>query len=249
MPRIALEAFRGGIERTYIYTLADLWSPGEAAARGFPPSENSFGLLRWDLSPKPSFYALRNLLRAVQADSAPVTTPGGVSLGLEGAGPDVRSMLLQSANGTYALVLWRTVSVWDWTALQELFPTADRVDVVLGQPMALAQRFDPVTSSAETSQWADPSRIGVDLGGAPVVLRLTPPGAGGAVERLRARTRRARCGAVLGRKRHRATPCCAKGSRPQRADKGKRRRSERHHAHRRAHATWRNACVSRERRR
>jgi hypothetical protein len=249
MPRIALEAFRGGIERTYIYTLADLWSPSEAAARGFSASENSFGLLRWDLSPKPSFYALRNLLRAVDGDSAPVGTPGGLRFGLEGAGPDVRSMLLQSADGTYALVLWRTVSVWDWTTLKELFPASDRVDVVLGQPMALAQRFDPVASSAETYRWADPSRIGVDLDGSPVVLRFTPPGAGGAVQRLRAGTRRARCGAVLGRKKHRASSCCAKGPRPKRAVKGKRRGSERHHAHRRVRATWSKACVSRGRRR
>jgi hypothetical protein len=248
MPRIALEAFLGGIERTYIYTLADLWSPSEAAARGFPPSENSFGLLRWDLSPKPSFYTLRNLLGAVDADSAPVANPGGLRLGLEGAGPDMRSMLLRSADGTYALVLWRTVSVWDWTALTELFPAPNRVDVVLGQPVALAQRFDPVASGAETSRWADPTRIGVDIGGAPVVLRFTPPGAGRAVEGLRTPTRRARCGAVLSKKKPRVA-CCAKASHQKRAVKGKQRRRTRHHAHRRVRATWSNACVSRGRRR
>lgn len=246
MPRIALEGFRGGIQRSYIYTLADLWSPSEAAARGFSASENSFGLLRWDLSPKPSFYTLRNLLRAVDGDSAPVTAPGGMRLGLEGAAPDLRSLLLRSADGTYALVLWRTASVWDWVAQKELDPAPDRVDVVLGQPVSLAQRFDPVASGTETNRWADPTRIGVDLAGAPVVLRFTPPGAGGAVQRLRAGGRTPCCGGVLGKKkkRCRAASCCRKGSRPKRAVKGKRRRSERGHAHRRRHATWSKACVS-----
>ena len=254
MPRIALEGFSGGIERTYIYTLADLWSPAEAAARGFPPSENSFGLLRWDLSPKPSFDSLRNLLRAVDADSAPVANPAGMRLGLEGAGPDVRSMLLRSADGTYALALWRTVSIWDWTLLKDLFPSSDQVDVVFGQPVSLAQRFDPVASSGETGRWANPRRIGVELGGAPVVLRLTPPGAAGgsAGKGLRTPNRAAaRCGHALGRassaprKRRARASCCAKASRAKRANKHKRR----HRAHRRARASWSPACVSPRRRR
>jgi hypothetical protein len=254
MPRIALEAFRGGIERTYIYTLADLWSPSEAATHGFSASENSFGLLRWDLSRKPAFYSLRNLLRAVGADSAPVASPGGLRLGLEGAGPDVRSMLLRSANGTYALVLWRTVSIWDWTLLTQLFPSSDEVTVALGQPVSLAQRFEPVASSSETARWADPRRIPVELGGAPVVLRLTPPGAaaGETTKGLRTPRRAARCGSALRRasaaprKRKARASCCARSSRAKRAHKRKRGRKR---AHRRAHARWTPICLSPQRRR
>jgi hypothetical protein len=48
------------------------------------------------------------------------------------------------------------------------------VDVVLGEPISLARRFDPVTSLAEVQRWTYPRRIPVDLGGAPVVLKLTP---------------------------------------------------------------------------
>lgn len=173
-PRIALEAFRFGIERSYYYTLADLWSPAEAAARGVAASENSFGLLRSDLSPKPSYLALRNLLRVVDADSAPVANGGGMRLALDGAGADVRRLLLRSADGSYALVLWRDVSVWDWNALRDLSPGLDHLDVVLGEPVALARHFDPVSSDAEVRRWTYPRRIPLDLGGAPVVLELTP---------------------------------------------------------------------------
>ncbi len=72
-----------------------------------PDLENTFGLLRTDLSPKPSFLALRNLLRAVDGDSAPVAAPGGAAARRDGAGADVRRLLLRSADGSYALVLWR----------------------------------------------------------------------------------------------------------------------------------------------
>ena len=95
---------------------------------------------------------------------------------MEGAGPDVRRLLLRSADGSYALVLWRQVSVWDRGAMRDLHPAADRLEVVLGERVSLARRFNPVDSDAERQRWTDPQRIPVDLAGAPVVLRLTPPG-------------------------------------------------------------------------
>ena len=172
-----LEGFRQGLARTYLFQLADQWTPAQAQAWGIAGPSNAFGLLRWDLSRKPAFVALRNLMRAADTGSAPVASPGGLRYGLEGAGPDVRQMLLRSADGSYALVLWRQVSVWDRDALKDLHPAPQRVDVVLGQPIALARRFDPVDSDSERRRWTEPRRIPVDLAGAPVVLRLTPPGA------------------------------------------------------------------------
>ena len=239
--RIPLEAFIYGIKRTYIYQFADVTSPAQAPAAGLSPSQNSFGLLRWDLTPKPSYIALRNLLRTVDGDSAPVASPGGMRLAVQGAGPDVRQLLLRSADGTYALVLWRTVSVWDRTGLRDLSPAPDHVDVTLGEPVALARRFDPVASDAETQRWTDPQKIPVDLAGNPVVLRLVPKGAaggaGGSTKGLR-----------MGNPRH----GCAAGAKDKHARKLKhkraRRAAKRRHARfadgRRPRATWSLRCVS-----
>jgi hypothetical protein len=177
-PRLVLEGFRGGVVRTFIYELADGWPQGGQPSN-VSALENSFGLLRGDLSPKPSFLALRNLMRVVDAGSAPVAAPGGLRFGLEGAPPDLRLLLLRSADGSFALVLWREVSVWDRLARQDLAPAADPFEVVLGEPVELAQRFDPVDSDAERGRWERPERIPVDVAGAPVVLRLTPPRAVG----------------------------------------------------------------------
>lgn len=166
-PRLALEGFRRGLERTYIYQLADPWTN----VTGF---ENRFGLLRADLSPKPAFLALRNLLRTVDGNSAPVASPGGLQVAVAGAPADLRQLLLRSADGSYALVLWREVSVWDRVARLDLNPTPAGFEVVFGQPITLARRFDPVDSDAETQRWTDPRRIPLVLAGNPVVLRLTP---------------------------------------------------------------------------
>jgi hypothetical protein len=236
MPRTALEAFSHGIERTYIYTLADLWPTGQAPAHGSSASEDSFGLLRWDLSPKPSFLALRNLLRAVDGDSAPVAAPGGMRLAVEGAGADVRQLLLRSADGSYALVLWRTVSVWDRDAQRDVAPAPDHVDVALGEPVTLAQRFDPVASAAETQRWTGPTRIPVELGGAPVVLRLVPPGA-----------KKALAGARKGLRARGAARRCERSSPRNKKSKPKRSRAASRHGTR-ARATWKPACVKAGRR-
>jgi len=254
-PRIALEAFRFGIERTYFYQLADYWRPSEAAAHGMSPSENSFGLLAADLSRKPSFVALRNLLRVVDGDSAPVADPGGLRYALNGAGPDVRQLLLRSADGSYALVLWRDVSVWDRDALRDLTPAPEAVQVALGQRIASARSFDPVSSDMATASWTDPQRIPVELGGAPVVLRLAPPGtpaAGGVKKALKVGTRSVRCGGKLkahGSKkkraqRRRARAGCCEAVRHLHVRDSKRKHRRHHHARKRPRASWSAACSS-----
>jgi hypothetical protein len=129
-------------------------------------------------------------------------------------------------------VLWRDVSVWDWNTLQELSPAPDHVDVKLGQPVAVARRFDPVGSDAETQRWTDPQTIPVDLAGTPVVLRLTPPDA--AAPRALRRSNRLRAG--------RAARRCRAGLRRGQARNGKHRRARRA-AERRARTSWRLRCV------
>jgi hypothetical protein len=173
-PRMVLEAFRFGIERTYLYQFADLWSDAEAASRNYPTAYNRFGLLRWNLAPKPSFIALRNLMRVVDADSAQVAAPGGLRYAFSGAGADLRSVLLRSADGSFRLAVWRDVSVWNRDTQQDLTPAADHVDVVMGQPVTQVQRFDPTSSDAPSYTWINPRTIPLDLRGNVVVLKLTP---------------------------------------------------------------------------
>jgi hypothetical protein len=189
-PRSVLEAFRGGIERTFLFQLADAWSPAQVQQWNLSEQANSFGLLRSDQSPKPGFTSLRNLMHAVDSGSGPVPSPGGMRFGLEGAGGDVRHLLLRSADGSFALVLWRQVSVWDRSALKDLFPGPDQLDVVLGERIALARRFEPVDSDAELQRWTEPRRIPVALGAGPLVLRLSPPGAESTLPTEKRKTRR-----------------------------------------------------------
>jgi hypothetical protein len=91
---------------------------------------------------------------------------------------------------------------------------------VLGDAIALARRFDPVTSDAEQQRWTDPKRIPIELGGAPVVVRLNPPGVGvrgGGTNKALRKPRR----------------CGSRKSRPARVKRNQRR----------ATATWVRGCI------
>lgn len=251
MPRLALEGFYNGVDKTYVYQLADPWPSSSSPVS---PEENSFGLLRSDLSRKPSFLALRNLLDAAGGDSAPVADPGGLRFALRGAGPDVRQLLLRSADGSFALVLWRGASVWDPVNRRDLSPAPDRVDVDFGDRITLARRFDPVASGSEQQRWTDTRGVSVDLAGAPVVLRLTPAdGATGTDKRSQNRSRkamrrRAACAAAFGRT-PRAACCKARAHRKlSRKQAQRRKRAHARAGRRHKSASWARSCVSHRRR-
>jgi hypothetical protein len=100
VPRDYLEAFAAGARRSYLYELADE-KPDPAGTS----SEQHFGLLRQDLSPKPAFTTLQRLLADIRdspgaGDRRPVAVRSTA---------DVRSLLLDRPDGSRALVLWRRV--------------------------------------------------------------------------------------------------------------------------------------------
>ena len=68
--RTFLEHYRNGIERTYAYELVD-----EKPEPGLRDPEQHFGLLRHDMSRKPAFTALKNLLTAVGSGDGRVPAP------------------------------------------------------------------------------------------------------------------------------------------------------------------------------
>lgn len=104
MPRLVLEQWMHGIERTYLYELID-----ESQAT---TGERAFGLARSDGSAKPAFLALQSLLR-VLADPGPPASLTDLNYSLLGASPHVHHLLLQKRNGTYDLAVWQEVPAYD----------------------------------------------------------------------------------------------------------------------------------------
>jgi hypothetical protein len=177
MPRALLEHFRRGVRRTYSYELLD-----EFSDPGLDDRESNWGLLRNDLSKKPAFDAVGNLIDILEDPGAGFTA-GSLDYSLEGNAEKLRQVLLQKRDGSYYLALWRDASVWDPVNQVPLNPGSTPISIKFNQPVSEVQLYAPNKSSAPQSSLVDPSGpLTYAIGPQVQILRITPgeasPGSG-----------------------------------------------------------------------
>jgi len=163
--RTYLQHFTDGIGRTYMYELME-----ESPDPGLTNSEDHFGLLRSDFSEKPAFVAIKNLLSIV-GHGAPVTaTPLPLSLNGDSTG-DLQQLVLQRANGSYVVALWRTASIWNHDTLTNVNVTPEQISV--GLPTATSvTAADPITGTGATGVALSQGHSTVSVGADPVILSV-----------------------------------------------------------------------------
>jgi hypothetical protein len=127
-PRILLENVLAGTERVFIYELIDQTTetPGTDA-------QQHYGLCRADYTKKPAFTAVKNLL-ALLNDPGPAYTPAPLPLTVAPPIGDTttRSLLVGKRDGSYELLLWRDVSVWNPTTATPI--TVTPISVTVAHP-------------------------------------------------------------------------------------------------------------------
>ncbi len=142
MPRLFLEYFRLGIVRTFSYEFVD-----EANDPSNP--EANFGLLHNDLTPKPTYTALQNLISLLN-DPGSNFTPASLDYTLTVTPPagynltqDVHNLLLQKRDGTFYLVLWHEISNGDISSpsVREIIPPVMPTTVTLNTPISSATLY------------------------------------------------------------------------------------------------------------
>ena len=171
VPRLFLEYFRRGIPRSFDYELVD-----EFPDAGLTEPESDFGLLRNDLSPKPAFTALRNLV-AILADDEGGSgfDPGRLDYRLGGERSQLHRLLLEKRDGSFYLVLWRASSVWDADARRPLDPGAAPVELTLAATPRRLRLYRPGSSAAPIRELPTASGpISVEVGPDATVLEIQP---------------------------------------------------------------------------
>lgn len=175
VPRLYLEYFRLGIKRACVYEFVDEWNRP-------PDREANFGMLANDLSPKPSYNAVRSLI-ALLADPGPAFTPEALDYDLvvrPVSGYDrikyVHHLLLQKRDGTFYLVLWHEISNMDGSTKppRELSHPDMPATVTLRQAptLAVGYRFDE-QGHAEPQMLAPGMTFTLDVPDRPLVLALS----------------------------------------------------------------------------
>lgn len=99
--RTLLLDFIHGYQETFFYELMD-----------DPTSPAGYGLLRTDMTEKPAFIGLSNLL-SLLSDSNTNFTPGRLSYQIAGGDSNLNHLLLQKQDGSYWLLLWLEEPSWD----------------------------------------------------------------------------------------------------------------------------------------
>jgi hypothetical protein len=167
-----LEDFSSRIARTYAYELLD----DKPDPAGSDPQQH-FGLVRSDYTPKPAFFALRNLLGLVGRGSPSRLRP--LALSVTGGPPDLRQLVLQQSDQRYLLVLWRTASLWKAATRQPIPITPAPVSVQVPDATAAAASDPLTTQPAGLPLPISGGQIHLAIGADPVIVALkTRSGAG-----------------------------------------------------------------------
>ncbi|QRK04948.1 hypothetical protein JQX13_32675 [Archangium violaceum] len=105
LPRWYFRHYLGGTHLAFVYDFVD-------DADNPYRDEDNFGMLRHDLTEKPGYKAIKNLLNLLKEPGVNFT-PGSLDYSLTGNIADVQSVLLQKSNGDFYLNAWVEKSSWD----------------------------------------------------------------------------------------------------------------------------------------
>lgn len=177
MPRLFLEYFRKGIPRTCSYEFVNQWNnPNNAEA--------NFGLLRNDLSAKPAYKALQNLISVLKEPGANFV-PGVLDYSVTVTPPAgynrtkfVHSLLLQKSHGKFFLVIWHEISNGDisTTPTREINSPAMPTTITLNTPIsrALTYTINDAGDMDLVGTTITDNKISLDVQETVKIIELTP---------------------------------------------------------------------------
>jgi len=166
VPRSYLLQFNRGLKHVYNYELID-------QGTDLADSEQNFGLLRNDGSPKPAFTALKNLI-ALLKDPGPSFTPGSLGYSLSGKTADVHKTLLQKRDGKFYLILWLEKPCYDSTTKQLTTVSSQQVTLDLITPISKAVTYLPNSSTSGATHNVSQNQLLLNVPDYPLVVELTP---------------------------------------------------------------------------
>jgi hypothetical protein len=173
LPRTFAEFYRHGIARSFKYEMVDL-------ATDPANPDHHFGLLRNDLSPKPSFHVLKNLI-ALLKDPNPTFTPATLDYSLSGDLTNIHSLLFQKGNGRFYLMLWQEVQASDYV-VDWWMPTYSgprSLTLNLTTPIASAVIHQPLTGAAPIGSATNPTSVALSVPDHLTIIELVPSNHGG----------------------------------------------------------------------
>ena len=122
-PRTYFEHFKSGIARSLVYQFVE-----SGTAYGALGSFSYMGMLRQNLTPKPSYTAIRSLI-ALLSDKGVPFGPATLTYRIRGNVNNLHHLLLEKRTGTFYLALWQEVPSWNPLTNKDINATPQIISV------------------------------------------------------------------------------------------------------------------------
>jgi hypothetical protein len=167
IPRLFLEDFVRGVPRTYLYEFMD-----EAPDPGLTNPQMHWGLIRADGSEKPSFFALKNLIKELNDSTEPANLQQ-LAWTLNSNDEQIHNLLLQKSNGTYDLVLWQEIPSYDIQRHVDIDNPTVAAMLTLGRQAQSITVYQPVTQSGPVHTWNNVKSVQLEIPDHPLVVEIS----------------------------------------------------------------------------
>lgn len=158
LARTLLVDFVVGIKRTYLYQFFD--EPGD-----------HWGVVHNDLSPKPAYTYIKNLVQMTTDVGMPFS-PGKLAYKVTGTDATLRHLLLQKRDGSFYLVLWLGQNAWNNSEASAITIAPQSASLVLsGAHKAVTANSWSNTGAVITTQ-AGGSNIGLSVSDQITIVRI-----------------------------------------------------------------------------
>ncbi len=159
IPRLLTEYFKQGVVRTHIYEFICTHEHQNASGKR---AEAKFGLLTYYMAPTAAYTAMKNFITILNDNDADFS-PKALDLSINSSVDTLHHMLIQKGDGTYYLLLWNDVEVYNQdvhhpdygkniynpdVAVTVSLPNVPMNTVKLYQPIHSDQPLDQVQPSA-----------------------------------------------------------------------------------------------------
>lgn len=168
LPRLYFEDFNRGILRTFCYEFMD-----ERPDRYQMNSEDSFGLIRFFNSPKPTFVAMKTLIQLL-ADPGAIVAPGSLSYTISGDISDLHHATLQKRDGRQYLILWLNALSYDQASKHDLVVAPQTVTLNFPQAYKKATMYMPSRWATDVQEMENVKTLTLSVPDELLVVELTP---------------------------------------------------------------------------
>ncbi|MBN8708905.1 MAG: hypothetical protein BGO12_19195 [Verrucomicrobia bacterium 61-8] len=180
LPRLLAAYFDAGFRWTVLYE----FGAGRPRKAEQEDPEAAFGLLMPDASPKPAYFALRDLIASVgesrwDASACQWVRPapyraGALAFSLRGALPSVHHTLLQRSDGSFLLLLWNEVPGFDRKSRTDIANAAVPVQLVLAQKAAEVTVATPGGKATPSARFSDVSTVDLQVPDEVLIVTIQP---------------------------------------------------------------------------